>query len=60
LSRYVVTALPPVVAGAVALLNPKYIRPLFDTTVGVTLVLIACGLLIGASVVMRAITNIKV
>jgi tight adherence protein B len=60
LSRYVVTALPPVVAGAVALLNPKYIRPLFNTTAGVALVIIACGLLVGASVVMRAITNIKV
>jgi tight adherence protein B len=60
LSRYVVTALPPVVAGAVALLNPKYIQPLFNTTAGVTLVIIACGLLIGASVVMRAITNVKV
>jgi tight adherence protein B len=60
LSRYVVTALPPVVAGLVALLNPSYIRPLFNTTTGVTLLFVACGLLIAASLVMRAITNIKV
>jgi tight adherence protein B len=60
LSRYVVTGLPPAVAGAIALLNPNYIRPLFDTTTGLTLLFVAVGLLIGASLVMRAITNIKV
>jgi tight adherence protein B len=60
LSRYVVTGLPPAVAGAIALLNPNYIRPLFDTATGLTLLFVAVGLLIGASLVMRAITNIKV
>jgi tight adherence protein B len=60
LSRYVVTALPPVVLAAVALLNPGYIEPLFHTTTGIVLIFIASGLLIGASLVMRAITNIKV
>jgi tight adherence protein B len=60
LSRYVVTALPPVVLVAVALLNPHYIRPLFHTTTGLVLVFIASGLLVGASLVMRAITDVKV
>lgn len=60
LSRYVVTALPPVVLAAVALLNPHYIEPLFHTTAGVVLMFVASGLLIGASLVMRSITNIKV
>jgi tight adherence protein B len=60
LSRYVVTALPVAVAGAIALINPNYIRPLFQTTAGVVLVFIAGGLLITASLVMRAITEIKV
>jgi tight adherence protein B len=60
LSRYVVTALPPVVLAAVAVLNPGYIDPLFHTTAGVVLIFIASGLLVGASLVMRAITNIKV
>jgi tight adherence protein B len=60
LSRYVVTGLPPAVAGAIALLNPSYIRPLFHTSTGLTLLFVAVALLIGASVVMRAITNIKV
>jgi tight adherence protein B len=60
LSRYVVTSLPVVVAGAIALINPHYIAPLFHTTVGVVLVFIAGALLISASLVMRAITDVKV
>jgi tight adherence protein B len=60
LSRWVVTALPPVVAGAIAVINPSYIEPLFTTSTGVTLLFVAAGLLTCASLVMRAITNIKV
>jgi tight adherence protein B len=60
LSRWVVTGLPPVVAGAIALLNPRYIEPLFTTSTGVVLLFVTVGLLIVASLVMRAITNIKV
>jgi tight adherence protein B len=60
LSRYVVTALPLVVGGAIALLNPGYLRPLFHTATGVTLLFISVGLLIVASLVMRSITDIKV
>jgi tight adherence protein B len=60
LSRYVVTALPLVVGAAIALINPNYMRPLFHTSTGVVLVFVVFGLLISASLVMRAITNIKV
>jgi tight adherence protein B len=60
LSRYVVTALPLLVAGAIALINPGYLSPLFHTSAGVVLVFIVFGLLVSASLVMRAITNIKV
>lgn len=60
LSRWVVTALPPVVAGAIAVINPSYIEPLFTTSTGVTLLFVAAGMLTFASLVMRAITNIKV
>jgi tight adherence protein B len=60
LSRYVVTALPLVVAGAVWVLNPSYIRPLFETTTGEILIFVAAGLLIGAWRVMRMITDIEV
>jgi tight adherence protein B len=59
LSRYVVTSLPIVVAGAIALINPHYIRPLFHTTAGVVLVFIAGVLLLAASLVMRSITDVK-
>jgi Flp pilus assembly protein TadB len=59
LSRYVVTSLPIVVAGAIALINPHYIRPLFHTTAGVVLVFVAGALLIAASLVMRSITDVK-
>src|SRR5207245_11125858 len=45
LSRYVVTALPVVVAGAIALLNFDYLRPLFETPTGVPLLFISTGLL---------------
>jgi tight adherence protein B len=60
LSRYVVTALPPVVVGLVALISPKYMRPLFDTSLGVILIFIAFGLLVTASLVMRKITDVDV
>lgn len=59
LSRYVVTSLPIVVAGAIALINPHYLRPLFHTTAGVVLVFIAGALLLAASFVMRSITDVK-
>ncbi|MEA2201692.1 MAG: tight adherence protein [Solirubrobacteraceae bacterium] len=60
LSRYIVTALPPAITGLIAIINPSYIRPLFDTTVGVALLFVAGGLLFAASLVMRAITDVKV
>jgi tight adherence protein B len=60
LSRYVVTALPPAVTGMIALINPAYVRPLFQTTAGVVLIFIATGLVVAASLIMRAITDIKV
>jgi tight adherence protein B len=60
LSRYVVTALSPAVAGMIVLINPAYVRPLLDTTAGVVLVFIAVGLVVTASLIMRAITDIKV
>jgi tight adherence protein B len=60
LSRYVVTALSPAVAGMIVLINPDYVRPLLHTTAGVVLVFIAAGLVVGASLIMRAITDIKV
>jgi len=60
LSRYIVTSLPPCVALVITLLDPGYIGPLFHTTGGVVLVFVAVGLLAGAALVMRRITDIEV
>ena len=60
ISRYIVTLLPLAVSGAIFLLNPEYLDPLFHTTTGVTLLFIAAGLLVGASLAMRRITEVKV
>jgi tight adherence protein B len=60
LSRHIVTALPVFVAVVVSILAPKYLKPLFHTTTGVILVIVAVGLLTSASLVMRAITDVKV
>jgi tight adherence protein B len=60
LSRYIVTALPLVVAGAIALLNPSYMHPLLHTGTGVALLCICAVLLVIASLVMRSITDVKV
>ena len=60
MSRYIVTALPPVVLGIVAVLNPSYLRPLFHTSAGVFLMVSAAGMVIIASLVMRKIVDIEV
>jgi tight adherence protein B len=60
LSRYIVTSLPVFVAIVVSIVDPVYLRPLFHTTAGVILVIVTLGLLTGASLVMRAITDVKV
>jgi tight adherence protein B len=60
LSRWVVTALPPAVATVVMIVNPHYLRPLFHTTGGNIMLVIAVVLLILGSLVMRALTDIKV
>jgi tight adherence protein B len=60
LSRWIVTALPPGMIGVLALLHPAYLRPLFQTAGGQLLVGVAVVLVVTGSLVMRAITNIKV
>jgi len=60
LSRYIVTALPPVVVGAMALIEPGYLSPLFHTTTGVILLLLCGVLLVSGYFVMRKIVDIEV
>jgi tight adherence protein B len=60
LSRWVVTALPPVVCGVVEIINPDYLRPLLNTSTGMILLAVGAGFLVIGSLVMRAITEIEV
>ena len=60
LSRWIVTALPPGMIAVLALLHPAYLRPLFHTTGGQLLLGLAVVFVVAGSLVMRAITTIKV
>jgi tight adherence protein B len=60
LSRWVVTLLPPGVLGVVAIVNPNYLQPLFNTPTGNVVLAIAVTMLVAGSLVMRAMTEIKV
>jgi tight adherence protein B len=59
LSRWVVTALPPGLLLVISLENRSYVRPLFNTPTGVLLLLIAFGMVIMGSLVMKAIVNVE-
>lgn len=59
LSRWVVTALPPGLVGVITLIDPHYMRPLFHG-VGIVMLGIALVLVIIGSLVIRALTEIKV
>jgi tight adherence protein B len=59
LSRIVVTALPLMVGLVVTVINPDYEKPLFETTVGIALLIFAIGLVALGSLWMRSITEIE-
>jgi tight adherence protein B len=58
LSRWIVTALPPAIVAIVAVTNSNYLKPLFNTTLGVVLIVIAAAMVFIGSLVMRAIVDI--
>jgi len=60
MSRWVVTALPVVLLVAIALLNPGYLDPLFSHTSGRVLFVFATLLVVGGSLVIKRIVDIKV
>jgi tight adherence protein B len=60
MSRWVVSALPVFLLVAITLINPGYMDPLFSTTVGRALLLVAGILVVAGSLVIRRIVNIKV
>lgn len=59
-SRWIVTAIPPVLLVLIDLLNPAYLRPLFSTGTGHVLLIAAAGSIIAGSAVMSRIVRIGV
>lgn len=59
LSRWVVTLLPPGLLLVLSVENGSYLRPLFHTSAGVLLLLVASGMVIAGSLVMKAIVHVE-
>ncbi|HWP29306.1 MAG TPA: type II secretion system F family protein [Chloroflexota bacterium] len=59
-SGWVLTALPFVVLGWMLLVSPQYVRPLFTTPAGHTLLALAGLLLIAGLVLIRAISHVEI
>jgi tight adherence protein B len=60
MSRWVVSALPVGLLLIISALNPSYERPMFTTSTGRVLLIIATTLIVSGSLVIRKIVNIKV
>jgi tight adherence protein B len=60
MARWILTLLPVLLACAIALLNPKYIAPLFNTSGGQIIVTISALMIIGGSLAIKRIVDIKV
>jgi tight adherence protein B len=59
LSRWVVTALPPMLLLVISVADGSYVRPLFHTSTGVLLLLVSFGMVVAGSLVMKAIVNVE-
>jgi tight adherence protein B len=59
-SRWIVTLIPPALLIVIDILNPAYLRPLFSTSTGHILLIIAAGSIIAGSAVMSRIIRIEV
>ncbi len=59
-SRWIVTALPPVLLLVIDLINPSYLKPLLQTSTGHVLIVLAVLLMVGGSLVMGRIAKIEV
>ena len=60
LSRWVVTFLPVALMGAIMLLNPGYLDPLFNTAFGRVLLVLAAVMVVSGSLAIKKIVEIKV
>jgi tight adherence protein B len=58
-SRWIVTLIPPALLLVIDLLNPAYLRPLFNTSTGEALLIAAAALIICGSIVMAKIVRIE-
>ena len=60
LARWILTALPLVVAGWIGLVNPHYLAPLFHTTGGQVLVAVAAAMVVAGSFAIKRVTDIEI
>jgi tight adherence protein B len=60
MSRWIVTALPVALIIAISLINPEYMKPLFETGLGNAMLVLAVVLLTTGSLIIKRIVNIKV
>jgi len=60
MSRWVVSALPVGLLLIITAINPQYMKPLFEHPIGRLLLVAAAVLVVGGSLVIKRIVNIKV
>jgi tight adherence protein B len=58
-SAYVLVGLPVFVAGMLTVVNPEYMRPLWFTSTGRTLILIGVGMIAVGALMLRKIVNFR-
>ena len=60
MTRWILIGLPIVLALLITLINPGYMRPLFETGTGQALIALAIVMVIAGSILIKRITNIEV
>jgi tight adherence protein B len=60
LSRWVLTLLPPGLAGIIAVLDPGYLSPLFDKSLGRAILVLAGLMIVVGSLLIKRIVDVKV
>ncbi len=60
LARWILSLLPAFLLGIISLLNPGYMEPLFGTVGGRLILVVATGMVVAGSLLIKRIVNIKV
>jgi tight adherence protein B len=60
LSRWILTLLPPGLAGIIAVLDPGYLSPLFDKSLGRVILVFAGIMIVVGSIMIKKIVDVKV